>query len=66
GLDLAIQLLIYDPSKSLPVSHFKLSILPEAHPTINCFQALDYFQTGRAHLLLVSRTPGELQAVPLV
>ncbi|KAI5983575.1 hypothetical protein EDD15DRAFT_2201955 [Pisolithus albus] len=51
-------LLIYDPSKSLPVSHFKLSILPEAHPSINCFQALDYFQTGRAHLLLVSRTPG--------
>ncbi|KAI6113792.1 hypothetical protein EDD16DRAFT_1802980 [Pisolithus croceorrhizus] len=51
-------LLIYDPSKCLPVSHFKLSILPEAHPSINCFQALDYFQTGRAHLLLISRTPG--------
>ncbi|KAI6137132.1 hypothetical protein F5141DRAFT_1060026 [Pisolithus sp. B1] len=56
--DPAIQLLIYDPSKCLPVSHFKLSILPEAHPSINCFQALDYFQTGRAHLLLISRTPG--------
>jgi len=40
------------------VSSFQLSILPEAHPTINCFQALDYFQTGRAHLLLISRTPG--------
>lgn len=40
--DLAIQLLAYDPSKALPVSHFKLSILPEAHPSINCFQALDY------------------------
>ncbi|KAF8959831.1 hypothetical protein BDZ97DRAFT_1836095 [Flammula alnicola] len=35
-----------------------LGILPEAHPSINCFQALDYFQTGRAHLLLISRTPG--------
>ncbi|KAI5986413.1 hypothetical protein EDD15DRAFT_2174946, partial [Pisolithus albus] len=58
GLLLVKKLLIYDPSKSLPVSHFKLSILPEAHPSINCFQALDYFQTGRAHLLLVSRTPG--------
>ncbi|KAI6165459.1 hypothetical protein EDD17DRAFT_1894561 [Pisolithus thermaeus] len=54
--DTAIQLLIYDPSKCLPVSHFKLSTLPEAHPSINCFQALDYFQTGRAHLLLISRT----------
>jgi hypothetical protein len=27
-------------------------------PDINCFQALDYFQTGRAHLLLVTKTPG--------
>ncbi|KAG1756153.1 hypothetical protein EDD22DRAFT_1044679 [Suillus occidentalis] len=50
--------LVYDPARALPVSDFKLSILPEAHPSINCFQALDYFQTGRAHLLLVSRTPG--------
>ena len=64
----------YDPSKGLPVSAFSLSILPEAHPSINCFQALDYLyvrlsstrgvltvflsQTGRAHMLLVSRTPG--------
>lgn len=33
--------------------------LPEARPNINCFQALDYFQTGRAHLLLISETPGQ-------
>ncbi|KAG6854171.1 hypothetical protein C0991_009823 [Blastosporella zonata] len=58
GLLLVKKLLTYDPSKALPVSSFELSILPEAHPTINCFQALDYFQTGRAHLLLISRTPG--------
>ncbi|KAF8439366.1 hypothetical protein L210DRAFT_3672866 [Boletus edulis BED1] len=58
GLLLVKKLLVYDPAKALPVSHFKLSILPEALPSINCFQALDYFQTGRAHLLLVSRTPG--------
>ncbi|KAK0237280.1 hypothetical protein EDD85DRAFT_921841 [Armillaria nabsnona] len=51
-------LITYDPSQALPVSSFALSILPEAHPSINCFQALDYFQTGRAHLLLISRTPG--------
>lgn len=43
---------------ALPVSAFPLSILPEAPPSINCFQALDYFQTGRAHLLLISLTPG--------
>ncbi|KAJ7617795.1 hypothetical protein FB45DRAFT_932701 [Roridomyces roridus] len=58
GLLLIKKLLKYDPSLGLPVSHFALSILPEAPPTINCFQALDYFQTGRAHLLLISRTPG--------
>ncbi|KAF8990289.1 DUF21-domain-containing protein [Cyathus striatus] len=59
GLLLIKKLLTYDPSKALPVSSFPLSILPEAHPSINCFQALDYFQTGRAHLLLISRTPGK-------
>ncbi|KIM47333.1 hypothetical protein M413DRAFT_440774 [Hebeloma cylindrosporum] len=58
GLLLIKKLLTYDPSKALPVSSFPLGILPEALPLINCFQALDYFQTGRAHLLLISRTPG--------
>jgi hypothetical protein len=37
-----VQLLRYDPAEALPVSSFPLSVLPEAHPTINCFQALDY------------------------
>lgn len=55
----ALQLVRYDPSEAKPVSSFHLSVLPEAKPTINCFQALDYFQTGRAHLLLISETPGE-------
>ena len=36
------QLSVYDPSQEWPVSKFPLSILPEANPTINCFQALDY------------------------
>jgi len=58
GLLLVKKLLTYDPSQCWPVSKFLLSILPEARPTINCFQALDYFQTGRAHLLLISNTPG--------
>ncbi|KAJ7182250.1 hypothetical protein C8R43DRAFT_1228757 [Mycena crocata] len=59
GLLLIKKLLRYDPALALPVSHFQLSILPEARPSINCFQALDYFQTGRAHLLLISSTPGK-------
>ncbi|KIJ45048.1 hypothetical protein M422DRAFT_167443 [Sphaerobolus stellatus SS14] len=58
GLLLVKSLLSYDISEPRPVGAFKLSILPEALPTISCFQALDYFQTGRAHLLLISETPG--------
>ncbi|KAF8191972.1 hypothetical protein K438DRAFT_873305 [Mycena galopus ATCC 62051] len=59
GLLLIKKLIKYDPAMALPVSSLPLSILPEAPPSINCFQALDYFQTGRAHLLLISRTPGK-------
>ncbi|KAL5518448.1 hypothetical protein ACEPAH_130 [Sanghuangporus vaninii] len=58
GLLLIKKLLSYDPSEEKKVSDLPLSILPEAGVDINCFQALDYFQTGRAHLLLVSKTPG--------
>ncbi|KAF9262135.1 DUF21-domain-containing protein [Marasmius fiardii PR-910] len=58
GTLLVKKLLQYDPSRKLAVSKFPLSILPEAPGSINCFQALDYFQTGRAHLLLISKTPG--------
>lgn len=58
GILLVKKLSVYDPSEALPVSNFPLSILPEADPSISCFQVLDYFQTGRAHLLLLSHTPG--------
>jgi len=58
GLLLLKKLLVYDPHEQWPVARFPLSILPEASQEINCFQALDYFQTGRAHLLLISKTPG--------
>lgn len=58
-LTFGVQLLRYDPHENKRVGDFALSLLPEAEETINCFQALDYFQTGRAHLLLVSKTPGK-------
>jgi metal transporter CNNM len=53
------QLITYNPEDEWPVQKFPLLPLPEAKPDINCFQALDYFQTGRAHLLLISNTPGQ-------
>ncbi|KAG8913523.1 hypothetical protein FRC01_004496 [Tulasnella sp. 417] len=59
GFLLVKKLLLYDPSQPKRVGEFRLTVLPEARPTINCFQALDYFRTGRAHLLLISKTPGQ-------
>ncbi|WVQ81861.1 hypothetical protein IAT38_003988 [Cryptococcus sp. DSM 104549] len=59
GMLLVKRLITYNPDDEWPVSKFPLLPLPEAKPEINCFQALDYFQTGRAHLLLISKTPGQ-------
>jgi len=59
GMLLVKRLITYSPDEEWPVSKFPLLPLPEAKPDINCFQALDYFQTGRAHLLLISTTPGQ-------
>lgn len=58
GMLLVKRLIPYNPESEWPVSRFPLLPLPEAMPDLNCFQALDYFQTGRAHLLLISSTPG--------
>ncbi|KAG8874610.1 hypothetical protein FRB97_005777 [Tulasnella sp. 331] len=58
GFLLIKRLLLYDPSTPKKVSELRLTVLPEARPSISCFQALDYFQTGRSHLLLISSTPG--------
>lgn len=59
GLLLIKKLLRYDPSTKQTVSQLPLSLLPEARPDINCFQALDYFQTGRSHLLILTKNPGK-------
>ncbi|KAF9065355.1 hypothetical protein BDP27DRAFT_62255 [Rhodocollybia butyracea] len=58
GVLLVKKLLQYDHLLNLPIRDLPLSILPEAHPCTNCFQAFDYFRTGRAHLLLINCTPG--------
>ncbi|TIB59012.1 hypothetical protein E3P78_03717 [Wallemia ichthyophaga] len=61
GMLLVKKLIKYDPEDKWLVSDFALSVLPEALPNISCFQALDYFQTGRAHLLVITEHPGDLQ-----
>lgn len=60
GLLLIKKLLRYDPATAKTVGQLPLSLLPEAKPNISCFQALDYFQTGRSHLLLLTHTPGKV------
>jgi len=64
GLLLVKKLLRYDPQTRKRVSQLPLSVLPEASPSISCFQALDYFQTGRSHLLLITTTPGTPSTEP--
>lgn len=41
---MAYKLIDYDPDDRKQVTEFPLSILPQALPNINCFQALDYLQ----------------------
>lgn len=65
GLLLIKKLLRYDPQTAKTVGQLPLSLVPEAKPTINCFQALDYFQTGRSHLLLLTNTPGVSDNYPV-
>ncbi|KAK4054686.1 cell agglutination protein Mam3 [Microbotryomycetes sp. JL221] len=58
GMIIVKKLIAYDPAQAQPVSSFPLSVLPETGPDSTCLDALNYFQQGRSHILLVSRTPG--------
>lgn len=58
GMLLVKKLAAYDPAQARPVASFKLNVLPEVARDATCFDALNYFQQGKAHLLLVSNTPG--------
>lgn len=58
GMLIVKKLISYDPSQAQPISTFPLSVLPETGPDSTCLDALNYFQQGRSHILLVSTTPG--------
>ncbi|KNZ55899.1 hypothetical protein VP01_254g4 [Puccinia sorghi] len=59
GMLLVKHLISYDPEDAKPVRDFQLSNLPEGSPDMTCLEALNYFQQGRSHMLLVSSQPGE-------
>ncbi|KAI9611722.1 hypothetical protein KEM48_004464 [Puccinia striiformis f. sp. tritici PST-130] len=59
GMLLVKHLISYDPEDAKPVRDFQLSNLPEGSPEMTCLEALNFFQQGRSHMLLVSSQPGE-------
>lgn len=59
GMLLVKDLIAYDPEDGKEVSTFPLRPLPETAPDLTLLSTLNYFQTGRSHMLLVSTSPGE-------
>lgn len=60
GMLLVRILITYDPEDCLPISSFTLATLPETDPDTSCLNILNYFQEGKAHMVVVSTSPGEV------
>ncbi|ORY75299.1 hypothetical protein BCR35DRAFT_280810, partial [Leucosporidium creatinivorum] len=58
GMLIVKKLITYDPHECKTVGSFPLTALPETLPGSTCLDALNYFQGGSSHMLLVSDTPG--------
>lgn len=58
GMLLVRILISYDPEDALPVSSFPLATLPETAKDTSCLNILNYFQEGKSHMVVVSKTPG--------
>ncbi|GAA5865179.1 hypothetical protein JCM1840_003934 [Sporobolomyces johnsonii] len=59
GMLIVKKLISYDPEDEKVLGDMSLSVLPEVGPDATCLDILNYFQQGRSHILLVSKTPGE-------
>lgn len=59
GMLIVKKLISYDPDDEKTIGDMALSILPEVGPDASCLDLLNFFQTGRSHILLVSKTPGD-------
>ncbi len=51
------QLITHDPMDEVCISEFPLKTLPETQLT-SCLNMLNYFQMGKSHMCLISKTPG--------
>jgi metal transporter CNNM len=57
---LLVKLLIpYDPDDGKCVRDFALATLPETRPETSCLDILNFYQEGKAHMVLVSEFPGD-------
>lgn len=58
GMLLVRTLVAYDAEHPRKVSELPLAILPETGPETSCLNILNYFQEGKAHMVVVSDQPG--------
>ncbi|KAL2259907.1 hypothetical protein VTK26DRAFT_6252 [Humicola hyalothermophila] len=59
GMLLVKILITYDPEDCKLVRDFALATLPETRPETSCLDIVNFFQEGKAHMVLVSEHPGE-------
>lgn len=59
GMLLVKILISYDPEDALKVSQFPLATLPETLPQTSSLNILNYFQQGKSHMCIVSKSPGK-------
>lgn len=60
GMLLVRILINYDPEDAIPVLSFPLATLPETPPDTTCLNILNYFQEGKSHMVVVSKSPGSI------
>ncbi|RSH84636.1 uncharacterized protein EHS24_006160 [Apiotrichum porosum] len=58
GVMLTRALIGYDAAEERPVSQLITQPLPQCPTDLSLVEAMNYFQTGRSHILLVSTSPG--------
>ena len=58
GMLLVKILITYDPEDGKRVRDFELATLPETRPETSCLDILNFYQEGKAHMVLVSSSPG--------
>ncbi|KAG1470138.1 hypothetical protein G6F56_002858 [Rhizopus delemar] len=59
GMLLVKNLVNHNHSNQLKVSQLPLSPLPETYPTTSCLDILNFFQEGKSHMALITKSTGE-------